>query len=152
MLEKARRDDGPFLFIEPTNVNALVNPKRIYLQKIKARIMSYSAGFLHEIIIPMNRKEAKPGKYGIDSNGVEWEEVGCLHANVDYQRGKSAMNAGSLDAYAVKIVRMRWTNVFNERSRVKYQDKVYQIIPETFNANHYENTLQFLMQLVVNDK
>ena len=114
--------------------------------------MGYSAGFLHDIIQPLNRKEAVAGKYGLDSAGIEWEEVGCLHANVDYQRGKSAMNAGSLDAYAVKIVRMRWTNVFNERSRVKYQDKVYQIIPETWNANHRENTLQFLMQLVVNDK
>ena len=114
--------------------------------------MGYSAGFLHEIIIPMNRKEAKVGKYGIDSAGVEWDEVGCLHANVDYQRGKSAMNAGSLDVYAVKIVRMRWTNVLNDRSRIKYLDKTYQIIPETWNANHRENTLQFLMQLIVNDK
>ena len=114
--------------------------------------MGYSAGFLHDIIQPLNRKEAVAGKYGLDSAGIEWEEVGCLHANVDYQRGKSAMNAGSLDAYAVKIVRMRWTNVFNERSRVKYQDKTYQIIPETWNTNHRENTLQFLMQLVVNDK
>lgn len=114
--------------------------------------MSYSAGFLHEIIIPLNRKAASVGEYGLDSAGIEWEEGPCLHANVDYQRGKSAMNAGSLDVYAVKIVRMRWTNVFNERSRIKYQDKVYQIIPETFNANHYENTLQFLMQLIVNDK
>jgi head-tail adaptor len=114
--------------------------------------MSYSAGFLHEIIIPMNRKEAKPSKFGLDGGGVEWEEGPCLHANVDYAKGKSAMNAGSLDAYAVKIVRMRWTNVFNERSRVKYLDKTYQIIPETWNANHRENTLQFLMQLIVNDK
>jgi head-tail adaptor len=114
--------------------------------------MGYSAGFLHDIIIPLNRKEAKVGKYGIDSAGIEWEEVGCIHANVDYQKGKSAMNAGALDAYAVKIVRMRWTNVFNERSRVKYQDKTYQIIPETFNANRHTDTLQFLMQLIVNDK
>ena len=116
--------------------------------------MGYSAGFLHDIIQPLNRKEAVAGKYGLDSAGIEWVDA-CsepLHANVDYQRGKSAMNAGSLDAYAVKIVRMRWTNVFNERSRVKYQDKTYQIIPETWNANHRENTLQFLMQLVVNDK
>jgi len=114
--------------------------------------MGYSAGFLHEIIQVLNRKEAQAGKYGLDSAGVEWEEGPCLHANVDYNRGKSAMNAGALDAYAVKIVRMRYTTCFNERSRIKYQDKVYQIIPETFNANHYENTLQFLMQLVVNDK
>ena len=116
--------------------------------------MSYTAGFLHEIIVPLNRKAAAVGKYGVDSGGIQWEEGPCLHANVDYAKGKSAMNAGALDAYAVKIVRMRYsaTAVINERSRIKYQGKVYQIIPETFNANHYENTLQFLMQLIVNDK
>ena len=101
--------------------------------------MGYSAGFLHEIIIPLNRKAAAVGKYGVDSGGIQWEEGPCLHANVDYAKGKSAMNAGALDAYAVKIVRMRYgaTAVINERSRIKYQGKVYQIIPETFNANHY---------------
>ena len=116
--------------------------------------MGYSGGFLRDVITVLNRKEAKTGKYGLDSAGIEWEEGPCLHANVDYAKGKSAMNAGALDVYAVKIVRMRYnaTAVINERSRIKYQDKVYQIIPETFNANHYENTLQFLMQLVVNDK
>ena len=114
--------------------------------------MGYSAGFLHDIIQPLNRKEAVAGKYGLDSAGIEWEEVGCLHANVDYQRGKSAMNAGALDSYAVKIVRMNWTDKLNERSRVKYDGKVYQILPETFNGHYRENTLQFLMQLVVNDK
>ena len=113
--------------------------------------MPYSSGFLKDRVTILNRKEAVAGKYGLDSAGIEWEEVGCLHANVDYQRGKSAMNAGSLDVYAVKIVRMRWTNVFNERSRIKYLDKIYQIIPETWNANRREDTLQFLMQLVVND-
>ena len=114
--------------------------------------MAYTAGFLKDLVTILNRKEAQQGKFGLDSAGIEWEEVGCLHANVDYQRGKSAMNAGSLDAYAVKIVRMRYTTAFNERSRVKYEDKTYQIIPETWNANYRENTLQFLMQLVVNDK
>ena len=114
--------------------------------------MGYSAGFLHDIIQPLNRKEAVAGKFGLDSAGIEWEEGPCLHANVDYTKGKSSMNAGALDAYAVKIVRMRYTTVFSERSRVKYEDKTYQIIPETWNPNHRENTLQFLMQLVVNDK
>ena len=114
--------------------------------------MGYSAGFLHDIIQPLNRKEAVAGKFGLDSAGIEWEEGPCLHANVDYAKGKSAMNAGALDVYAVKIVRMRYTTCFNERSRIKYLDKTYQIIPETWNANHRENTLQFLMQLVVNDK
>jgi head-tail adaptor len=114
--------------------------------------MAYQAGFRHEIIIPLNRKAATVGKYGVDSGGIQWEEGTPLHANVDYQRGKSAMSAGSLDVYAVKIVRMRWTGLFNERSRIRWRDNVYQIIPETFNANRREDTLQFLMQLIVNDK
>lgn len=114
--------------------------------------MGYTAGFLNEIIVPLNRKEARSDRFGLDAGGIGWEEAGCLHANVDYQRGKSAMSAGSLDVYAVKIVRMRWTGLFNERSRIRWRDNVYQIIPETFNANRREDTLQFLMQLIVNDK
>lgn len=110
--------------------------------------MSYPAGFLENIIVPINRKAATVGKYGVDSGGIQWEEGAPLHANVDYQRGKSAMNAGALDAYAVKIVRMNWTDKLNERSRVKYDGKVYQILPETFNAHYRKNNLQFLMQLV----
>ena len=102
----------------------------------------------------LNRKEAVPGDYGIDSGGIQWEEGPCLHANVDYAKGKAAMNAGALDAYAVKIVRMRYsaTAVINERSRIKYQGRVFQIIPEMFHPNHYDDTLQFHMQLIVNDK
>ena len=114
--------------------------------------MSYPAGFLENIIIPLNRKAATVGKYGVDSGGIQWEESAPLHANVDYQRGKAAMNAGALDSYAVKIVRMNWTDKLNDRSRVKYDGKVYQILPETFNPHYRKNTLQFLMQLVVNDK
>ena len=114
--------------------------------------MGYSAGFLHDIIQPLNRKEAVAGKFGLDSAGIEWEEVGCLHANVDYQRGKSAMNAGSLDAYAVKIVRMRWNSIITERSRIQWQGKTYQILPETFNPDRQGNTIQFLCQQIVNDK
>jgi head-tail adaptor len=116
--------------------------------------MGYSAGFLHEIIIPLNRKAAAMGKHGVDSGGIQWEEGPCLHANVDYAKGKAAMNAGALDAYAVKIVRMRYeaTSVITERSRIKFDGRVYQIIPEMFHPNHYDDTLQFHMQLVVNDK
>ena len=90
----------------------------------------------------LNRKEAVPGDYGIDSGGIQWEEGPCLHANVDYAKGKAAMNAGALDAYAVKIVRMRYsaTSVINERSRIKYDGRVYQIIPEMFHPNHYDDT------------
>ena len=110
--------------------------------------MSYPAGFREDFITPLNRKAATVGKYGVDSAGVTWEEGTPMHANVDYQKGKSAMNAGALDAYAVKIVRMNFTSTINERSRIKYNGKIYQIMPETFNGNYRQNTLQFLMQLV----
>jgi head-tail adaptor len=110
--------------------------------------MSYPAGFREDFITPLNRKAATVGKYGVDSAGVTWEEGTPMHANVDYQKGKSAMNAGALDAYAVKIVRMNFTSTINERSRIKYEGKIYQIMPETFNGNYRKNTLQFLMQLV----
>ena len=110
--------------------------------------MSYPAGFREDYITPLNRKAATVGKYGVDSAGVTWEEGTPMHANVDYQKGKSAMNAGALDAYAVKIVRMNFTSAINERSRIKYNGKIYQIMPETFNGNYRQNTLQFLMQLV----
>ena len=114
--------------------------------------MGFSSGFLNKRINILNRKQAVLGKHGVDSSGPEWEVTACgLHANVDYQRGKSGMNAGSLDVYAVKIVRMRWTNQVNMRSRVEYDGQTYQIIPETFNEDKQGNSLQFLMQLIVND-
>ena len=114
--------------------------------------MAYRAGFLHDIIQPLNRKEAVAGKYGLDSAGIEWEEGPCLHANVDYARGKSAMNAGALDVYGVVMIRMRYNTIVNERSRILYGGKTYQIIGDTFHADRQENTIQFHAQQVINDK
>ena len=114
--------------------------------------MAYTSGFLKDRVTILNRKEAQQGKFGLDSAGIEWENMGCVHANVDWQKGKSGMTAGALDAYGVKIVRMRWNNIVTERSRIQWQGKTYQILPETFNANRQENTIQFLCQQVVNDK
>ena len=114
--------------------------------------MAYTAGFLKDLVTILNRKEAQQGKFGLDSAGIEWENMGCVHANVDWQRGKSGMTAGALDSYGVKIVRMRWNNIITERSRIQWQGKTYQILPETFNANRQENTIQFLCQQIVNDK
>ena len=114
--------------------------------------MGYSAGILKYRVQILNRKEAQQGKFGLDSAGVEFESVGTVWASVEWAKGKSALNAGALDAYAVKMVRMRWNNIVNERSRIQYRGKTYQIVPETFNADRQENTIQFLMQQVINDK
>ena len=114
--------------------------------------MAYTSGLLKHRVTILNRKEAQQGKFGLDSAGIEFEPAACLHANVDWQRGKSGMTAGALDSYGVKIVRMRWNSVITERSRIQYQGKTYQILPETFNACRQENTIQFLCQQIVNDK
>ena len=114
--------------------------------------MAYTAEFLKDLVTVLNRKEAVQGKFGLDSAGIEWENMGCVHANVDWQRGKSGMTAGALDAYGVKIVRMRWNSIITERSRIQWHGRTYQILPETFNPDRQGNTIQFLCQQIVNDK
>ena len=114
--------------------------------------MAYSTGILKERVTILNRKDAVQGKFGLDSAGIEWEDMGSVWANVDWQKGKSGMTAGALDAYGVKIVRMRWNSIITERSRIQYEGRTYQILPETFNPSRQENTIQFLCQQIVNDK
>ena len=53
---------------------------------------------------------------------------------------------------SVQLERMRWNNIITERSRIQWQGKTYQILPETFNADRQGNTIQFLCQQIVNDK
>ena len=114
--------------------------------------MAYSSGLLKHRVTILNRKEAQQGKFGLDSAGIEWEPAGTVWASVDWQKGKSGMTAGALDAYGVKLVRMRWNNIVTERSRILHGGRTYQILAETFNADRQENTIQFLCQQIVNDK
>ena len=92
------------------------------------------------------------GKFGLDTSGPEFEDTTCLWASVDWQKGKAGMHEGALDSYGVVLVRTRWTNQVNERSRMVYEGRTYQIIPETFHADRQENTVQFMAQVIINDK
>lgn len=114
--------------------------------------MGYSSGFLNKRILVQNRKAAVQSKFGIDSNGPEYEDTVCLHANVGWKKGLGGLHEGTLDVYGVVEVRMRWTNQVNERSRIVYEDRTYQIIPETFHPDRQDNTIQFLAQVIINDK
>ena len=105
----------------------------------------------HRVTI-LNRTEAQQGRFGLDSSGVEFESAGTVWASVDWAKGKGAMNAGALDVYGVVMIRMRWNTIVNERSRIQWHGKTYQILPETFNSDHQGNTIQFLCQQIVNDK
>ena len=106
---------------------------------------------LDKHITILNRKEAETSAFGLDGGGIEWQEVDCCWANVSWSKGTRALNAGAIDAYAVKMVRLRYTPTVTPRSRVKYDGQTYQVLPETFNADQRANTIQFLMQLIIND-
>lgn len=102
-------------------------------------------------ITVQNRKEVTSGKFGIDSKGIEWENTVRLWAWIDFAKGKRAMNQGALDAYALILVRMDWSPQINMRSRIEWNGKYYQILPETFHDDYQENRIQFNAQLIVNE-
>ena len=114
--------------------------------------MAYTSGLLKHRVTILNRREAQQGKFGLDSAGIEFEPAGTVWASVEWAKGKGAMNAGALDVYGVVMIRMRWNTIVNERSRILYDGKTYQIIGETFHADRQENTIQFQAQQIVNDK
>ena len=113
--------------------------------------MAYSTGILRDRVIILNRKEAQQGKFGLDSSGVEFETAGTVWAEVTWAKGKQAMNVGALDVYGVIMVRMRWNSIVNDRSRVQYDGKTYQILGDTFHAQRQDNTIQFHAQLIVKE-
>ena len=113
--------------------------------------MAYSTGILRNRVTILNRKEAQQDKFGLDSSGVEFETAGTLWSEVTWAKGKQAMNVGALDVYGVIMVRMRWNSIVNDRSRIMYDGKTYQILGDTFHAQRQDNTIQFHAQLIVKE-
>ena len=113
--------------------------------------MAYSSGFLKHRITIQNRKEAKTGKFGVDSAGVEYEDVCTVWAAVDWTKGKQSMNAGALDVYGVVLIRCRYNPFINERSRIVYDGRTYQVLGETLHVDKQDNTVQLHAQQIVND-
>ena len=127
-------------------------PVAMICARRKERIMAFSSGFLKHRITIQNRKAATMGKFGLDTSGPEFEDTCCLQANVGWKKGMGGLHEGAIDVYGVVEVRMRWTNQVNERSRIVYQNRTYQIIPETFHSDFQDNSVQFLAQVIINDK
>jgi SPP1 family predicted phage head-tail adaptor len=113
--------------------------------------MAYSTGILRNRVTILNRTEAQQGKFGLDSSGVEFETAGTVWADVTWTKGKQAMNVGALDVYGVIMVRMRYNTIVNDRSRIMYEGKTYQILGDTFHAQRQDNTIQFHAQLIVKE-
>lgn len=99
----------------------------------------------------LNRKEATVGDYGLDSQGVEYEDGSTVWASVSWVKGMQAMNEGAIDVYGVVMVRMNYTDEITSRSRIRYDDVIYQILPKEFHADKRQNTIQFNAQAIIDD-
>lgn len=106
---------------------------------------------MNKNITVYNRTEAASSKWGMDGAGITWKSEGVFWAGVDWAKGKQAMNVGALDAYACILVRMRYTDKVNMRSRIVWDNVTYQIIPETFHPDYRENTIQFNAQAIIGE-
>lgn len=111
--------------------------------------MGYNAGMLDKRVTILNRKDKTMGRFGIDSDGAAWEAICDVWAAVSYAKGMRAMNAGAVDVYAGALVRMRWNDKVNRRSRIRYDGVTYTILGETFHADRRAGTIQFNIQSLV---
>ena len=116
----------------------------------------YSSGMLKDRIMILNRTKAKTSDFGIDGNGIEWEESGCVWCNISWTKGMGAQNAGALDVYSVIVIRMRYDagkcNGITNRSRVRDEEGItYQILPDTYHPDRQGNTIEFRAQAIIND-
>jgi len=111
----------------------------------------YSSGMRKHRIKILNRKKAETSDFGLDGNGIEWEEVGCVWAAVDWAKGMRTLNAGAIDAYGVVLVRMNWNCCITMRSRIVHDGVTYQVLPETFHPDRQANTIQFTAQAIINE-
>lgn len=114
--------------------------------------MAYSTGMLRHRITIQNRKAATQGKYGIDTDGPEYVDACTMWAAVDFVKGIRAMREGAIDVYGIVMVRCRYTDKINERSRMVYEGKTYQVLGETLHVDYQNNQVQFHAQIIINDK
>ena len=116
----------------------------------------YSAGMRKDRIMILNRKKAQTSDFGIDGNGIEWEECGCVWCDISWTKGMRAQNAGAIDVYGIIAVRMNYDagkcNCISMRSRVRDNEGItYQILPETYHPDKQGNTIEFRAQAVINE-
>jgi SPP1 family predicted phage head-tail adaptor len=101
--------------------------------------MGYTSGMMKERVTILER-ESVAGDYGVGSGGYDYTEVVTLWASVAFSRGVKSMREGALDAYDTIMVRMRWNDIVNRDSFIRYDGRVYQI--ESLNRDYEENILQ----------
>jgi len=107
-------------------------------------------------IIILNRKKAQTSDFGLDGNGIEWEESEPVWADISWTKSMRAQNAGAFDVYGIIAVRMNYdagkSRCITMRSRVRDREgTIYQILSDTYHPDKQGNTIEFRAQAVVNE-
>lgn len=71
---------------------------------------------------------------------TEYEDAGCVWANVTWSKGVKALHEGALDAYDTVIIRMRYNTIVSRDSHLVHDGREYQIT--SFHRDHRENIIQ----------
>ena len=78
---------------------------------------------------------------------TEYEDAGCVWANVTWSKGVKALHEGALDAYDTVLIRMRWNKLVRRDSQLVYDGVTYQI--QSFHADRQDNTIQITATEIV---
>ena len=108
--------------------------------------MSYSSGILRYCVTIYNKRNLDKVKFG---EKVKYEAVGCVHADVTWNKGVKALREGALDAYDTVMIRMRWNNIVNKFSLLECEGVTYQI--QSLHADRMANTVQITATEMVGD-
>jgi SPP1 family predicted phage head-tail adaptor len=106
--------------------------------------MGYSAGFLNHRVLIRNKKSPTEQTFG---ETTEYEDAGCVWANVTWSKGVKALHEGALDAYDTVLIRMRWNKLVRRDSQLVYDGVTYQI--QSFHADRQDNTIQITATEIV---
>ena len=106
--------------------------------------MGYSAGFLNKRVMIRNKKAPTEQTFG---DTTEYEDAGCVWANVTWSKGVKALHEGALDAYDTVLIRMRWNTIVSRDSQLVYDGVTYQIM--SLHADRQDNTIQITATEIV---
>ena len=91
-----------------------------------------------------NKKSPTEQTFG---DTIEYEDAGCVWANVIWSKGVKALHEGALDAYDTVLIRMRWNKLVRRDSQLVYDGVTYQI--QSFHADRQDNTIQITATEIV---
>ena len=91
-----------------------------------------------------NKKSPTEQTFG---DTTEYEDAGCVWANVTWSKGVKALHEGALDAYDTVLIRMLWNKLVRRDSQLVYDGVTYQI--QSFHADRQDNTIQITATEIV---